>query len=49
MSPIGRTLLTMCDNDLSIELSRVKELYPGPHLHRAKTVALLLGITIKGN
>jgi hypothetical protein len=47
MSPIGLTLLTLCENDLSIERSKVEELYSGMSLLRAKTVALLLGITIK--
>jgi hypothetical protein len=47
MSPIGYTLLTLCENDLTLERSKLEALYSGMSLLRAKAIALLLGITIK--
>lgn len=48
MSPIGHTLLRLCDNDLTIELSKLEGLYSGLSLRRAKTIALMIGVKIKG-
>lgn len=48
MSPIGYTLLNLCDNNLTIDRSEIEKLYAGDSLVRARRVARLIGITIKG-
>jgi hypothetical protein len=48
MSPVGRALLSMCDNNLVIDLDKVVPLFPNLNKGRIKTVALMLGLSIKG-
>ena len=48
MSPLGRALLNLCDNNLVIDLDQVQPLFPNLHKGRIKTVALMLGLSIKG-
>lgn len=48
MSPVGRALLSMCDNDLVIDLDQVQPLFPNLNRGRLKTIALMLGMSIKG-
>jgi hypothetical protein len=48
MSPVGRVLLSMCDNDLVVDLDQVMPFFPGANRGKIKTVALMLGLRIKG-
>jgi len=47
MSPIGYTLLNLCDNDLTISQSKIERLYAGDSLVRVKRIARMIGVTIK--
>lgn len=44
MSPVGKIVLSVCDNDLTIDLSP----YQGSVWFRVRLVALHLGVKIKG-
>jgi hypothetical protein len=47
MSPIGNVLLMNCENDMSIHLKTAQNLLPNVPERRIKTVAKMLGVTIK--
>lgn len=47
MSPIGYTLLSLCDNNLTISQSKIEKLYAGDSLIRVKRIARMIGVTIK--
>lgn len=48
MSPLGRTLLRLCDNDLGIDLNVVMPFFPNLNRGQVKAVALHLGLRILG-
>lgn len=48
MSPIGKALLRLCDNDLTIDLNKVEGYFPYGHRGQLVLVALHLGLRIKG-
>ncbi len=53
MSKLGKWLLTHCDNNLHIDLRlgsplREKLIQMGTDYHRARAVALFLGLTLEG-
>ena len=48
MSPIGRALLSACDENLVIDIDQVAIQFPGVSRQRIKTVTLLPELKIKG-
>jgi len=41
-------LLSLCDGDMSVDMNLVMQHLPGINPGRVKTVALMLGLRIKG-